>query len=101
MVAGQTKPPRLGAENHRHVAGEIDGADCISVVVDVRRMQPGLAAVVARPLRPRAYQPHTGAARVVMHLPVSGEEGIDVFFGKEIGSPLRSVDDRDAPVLTV
>ena len=33
------------AEDDRHVAGEIDGADRVRVVVNVRRMQARLAAV--------------------------------------------------------
>ena len=52
MVAGQTKPPRLGPsgpEDDRHVAGEVDRADGVGVVVDVGRMQPGLAAVACAP----------------------------------------------------
>ena len=64
----------VGTEDHRHVAGEIDGADGIGVVVDVRRMQPGFAAVGARPLRLRADQAHAGAAGVVVDLPVGREE---------------------------
>ena len=40
----------IGAEDHRHVAGEVDRADCVGVVVDVRWVQAGLAAVAARPL---------------------------------------------------
>ena len=44
----------VGAEDDRHVAGEVDRADGVGVVVDVRRVQAGLAAVGARPLRLRA-----------------------------------------------
>ena len=36
-------------EDHRHVAGEVDAADGVGVVVDVGRMQAGFAAVAARP----------------------------------------------------
>src|SRR5262245_29494328 len=39
----------VGAEDDRHVAGEVDGADGVGVVVDVRRMQAGIAAVGACP----------------------------------------------------
>ena len=42
------------AEQDRGVAGEVQSADAVGVVVNVRRMQPGLAAVAARPLRLRA-----------------------------------------------
>ena len=44
----------VGAEDDRHVAGEVDGADRVGVVVDVRGVQPRLAAVGARPARLRA-----------------------------------------------
>ena len=44
----------VGAEQDRHVAGEVDRADGVRRVVDVRRVQPGFAAVGARPLRPAA-----------------------------------------------
>ncbi len=65
-------------QDHRHVAGEVDGAHRIGVVVDVGGCRPGFAAIGARPLRLRADQPHAGAAGVVVHFPVGGEEGRDV-----------------------
>ncbi len=40
----------IGAENHRHVAREIDRADRVGVVVDVRWMQTRFAAILTRPL---------------------------------------------------
>ncbi len=87
----------VGAENHRHVAGEIHRADGIGVVVDVGGMQAGLAAVGPRPARAGADQPYPGAAGVVMHLPGGGEEGRDVVFGKEIRRPVRAVDHPQLP----
>ena len=59
----------IRAQDDRHVAGEIDGADGVGVVVDVRGMQTRLAAIAPRPLRLRSDQPHAGAARVVVNLP--------------------------------
>src|SRR6516162_3304931 len=41
----------IGAQDHWHVAGEIDGSDRIGVIVDVGRMEPGLTAVFPRPYR--------------------------------------------------
>ena len=41
----------VGAEDDRHVAGEVDGADGVGVVVDVGRVQAGLAAVACAPTR--------------------------------------------------
>ena len=40
----------IRAEQDGHVAGEVDGADGVGVVVDVRGVQAGLAAVGAGPL---------------------------------------------------
>ena len=51
----------VGAEDDRHVAGEIDRADGVGVVVDVGGMQARLAAVGAGPARLRADQAHAGA----------------------------------------
>ena len=51
----------VGPEDDRHVAGEVDRADGVGGVVDVRRMQAGVAAVGARPLRARTDQAHAGA----------------------------------------
>ncbi len=51
----------VGAEDDRHVAGEVDGADGIGVVVEVGRMQAGLAAIGARPFRRRADEADAGA----------------------------------------
>ena len=41
----------IRTEDDRHVAGEVDGAEGVGVVVDVRGMRPGVAAVLARPPR--------------------------------------------------
>ena len=45
------KARTVGSQNDRHVAGEIDRADGVGVVVNVGGMQACLAAVGARPLR--------------------------------------------------
>jgi hypothetical protein len=67
--AGAVRP-----EDHRHVAGEVDRADRVGVVMDVGRVQPGLAAVGRAPIRVWADQTHAGAAGVVMHLPVGAKK---------------------------
>jgi len=85
------------AEDDRHVAGEIDRADGIGVVVDVGRMQARFAAVAPRPFRLRADQAHAGAAGVVVHLPVGGEEHLDVGIGEEIRRAVRAVEHADFP----
>ena len=75
----------VGAEDDRHVAGEVDRADRVGRVVDVRRVQAGLAAVGARPLGLRADQADAGAGRVVVHRPRGGGEGGDALGGEEVG----------------
>ena len=62
--AAEARP--VGTEHDRGVAGEVERADRIGRVVDVGRVQPGLAAVLARP-RAGADQPDTGARGVVVH----------------------------------
>ena len=72
IVAGQTKPPRLGPSGPRMIGMspvKSIAADRVGVVVDVGRMQARLAAVGARPARLRADQTDAGAARVVVDLP--------------------------------
>ena len=86
------------AENHRHVAGEIDGADGVRVVVDVRRMQACFAAIRPRPLRLGSDQAHAGAARVVMHFPSRREKHVDVLRRKKIGRAVRTVQHANVPL---
>ena len=94
--AGPVRP-----KDDRHVAGEVDGADGIGIVVDVRRMQAGLAAVGARPCRFRSDQAHAGTAGVVVHLPCRGEEGVDIAGGEKIRCAMRPVHHVQRPVLAV
>ena len=86
------------AEDHRHVTGEINGADGIGVVVNVGRMQACLAAVAARPLRRGADQAHAGARRVVMHLPWGGKKRGDAFVGEKIRRAVRAIQHADFPI---
>ena len=81
--ATQARP--IGTQNDRHIAGEIDGADRVGIVMNIRRMQPRLATVAARPLWFRPNQAHAGAAGVVMHFPIGGEEHVHIRIGKKIG----------------
>src|SRR5258707_9693824 len=64
----------IRSENHGHVAGEIDRPDCVWIIVNIRWMQPGFAAVLARPFRLRPDQAHAGAARIEMDFPFGCEE---------------------------
>ena len=87
----------VGAEDHRHVAGEIDGADGVGVVVDVARMQPGFAAVFARPDGLRADEADAGRIGIVVNLPLGGEERVDVVGREEIRRAMRTVEHADVP----
>src|SRR5260370_252993 len=83
----------VGAEDHGHVPGEIDRADRIRIVVNIRWMQPGFTAVLARPFRLRPDQAHAGAARVEMDLPLGREELLDIARTEVLRRPVRAVDD--------
>ncbi len=87
----------IGAEQDGHVAGEVDGADGVGVVVNVGGMQARLAAIGPRPLGLGSDQPHAGAIALVVHLPVGREEHLDIFFGEEIGRGMRSEEHTDLP----
>ena len=84
-------------ENDGHVAGEIHRAHRVGVVVDVRRMQPRLAAVRARPLWFWADEPHTGRVRVVVNFPRGAEEHLDVIVGKKIRRAVRAIEHCNVP----
>ena len=62
-------------------------------------MQPGLAAIGARPFRLRPDQPHAGAAGIVVHIPGRGEEGRDIRFGEEIRRAMRAVKHAQFPIM--
>ncbi len=87
----------VGAEDDGHVAGEIDRADGVGVVVDVGRVQAGLAAVAAGPLGLGADETDSGAGGVVVNLVGGGEERCDVGFGEKIGGAVGAVKDADPP----
>ena len=87
----------VGAEDDRHIAGEVDRADGVGVVVDVRRMQTGLAAVAPGPLRLRADEADAGAGGVIMDLVGGAEQDGDVIRGEEIGRPVRTVKNAQLP----
>ena len=88
----------VGAEEDRHVAGEVDRADGVRRVVDVRRVEPRLTAVGARPLdgsgRPAARRCATSCSA-----PSSRwrRRRVDAGLGEEVGRGVRAVDDRELP----
>ena len=91
----------IGTQNHGHVASEIDGPDGVGVIVNIGRVQSGLAAIRARPLGLGADQPDARAVGIVVYLPGRGEEGFDVCRGEEIGRAVRAVENADIPGVRV
>src|SRR5262249_16608999 len=57
----------VGSEIHRHIPGKIHCANGISIVVDVRGMQPRFSTVGTSPNRFWSDQPDAGAIGIVMH----------------------------------
>ena len=68
----------VGAQDHRHVAREVDRPDRVGVVVNVRGVKAGLAAVPARPGRLGSNQTHARPVGIVVDEPRRGEEHVDV-----------------------
>ncbi len=60
--------------------------------MNVRGMQPRLAAAFARPRRFWANQPHAGAAGVEVYLPLGGKKGRDPLGCKVLRRTVRAVD---------
>ena len=87
----------VGAEQDRHVAGEVDGADRVRGVVDVRRVQARLAAVGARPLRRRSDEPDAGARGVVVDAVLRVEQCGHPGRGQELGRAVRALEDAELP----
>src|SRR5882757_6011571 len=97
---GTNKPAEtrtIGAENDRHVPGEIDRSDRVGVVVNIRRVQPGLAAVGPRPCRLWPDQADTGPRAVEVHLIIRCEQGFDILIKKEIRRAVWTVNHADGP----
>ncbi len=87
------------AKQNRHVAGEVDGADGIRVVVDVRWMQSRLAAILARPLRLGPHQANAGAVRLVVDTPIGAEQHLDIVSSEELRRRVRTIEHADLPML--
>ncbi|SVK51225.1 Uncharacterised protein [Acinetobacter baumannii] len=97
--AAETRP--VAGQDHREVAGEVDGADGVLAIVHVGRMQTGLAAVLPRPLGLWPRQAHPEAVGVVMHLPVGGEKGLYRFSGEKVRRAVRPVQHTDVPLVAI
>ncbi len=95
--AAEGRPVR--PQDDRHVAGEVDRAHGIGVVVDVGGVQPRLAPVPPRPLRLWPDQPHARAVGVVVHAPVGAQHHGDVLGREEVRRPVRSVEHANGPRL--
>ena len=92
-----TQGRAVGSQDDRHVAGEVDRADGVGVVVDVRGMQARLAAIPARPLRPGPHQANPRSVGIVVHLPFDPADHGDVGRREEVRRPVGSGQDADAP----
>ncbi len=66
--------------------------------MDVGRVQPGLAAVLAGPPGTRPDEPDAGAGRVVVHRVRGGVQLVNVGPGEELRGGVRSLGDADLPV---
>ncbi len=95
--SAQARPVR--AEQDRGVAGEVQSAHAVGVVVNVRRVQAGFAAVGARPLRLGSFESHAGAIGVEVHGVVGADQGLDVGAGEELRCGVRTLGDRDLPAV--
>ena len=87
----------VAGQDHRHVTGEIHRTDGVFAIVDVRWVQSGLAAVAAGPGRFWAEQADAEPVRIVVHLPVGGEERLDRLGREEIRCSVRAVKHADIP----
>jgi len=95
-----TEARTIGAEDDRHVAGEVDGTNGIRIVMDVRWMQACLATIWPRPRRLGSDQANAGACGVVVHFPLGAEEHRDVFRREEVRRAVWAVDNADAQVVS-
>ncbi len=87
----------IRAEDDGHVAGKVDGADGIGVVVEIGGVEPRLAAIGARPAGRRPHEPHARAGAVVVHLVGGREQIVDVGVLEEVRRAVGAVDDADLP----
>ena len=98
------KPAEAGAilgQDNREIAGEIDGANGVFIIVHVGGMQAGFAAVGACPARLRADQTDAQPVGVVVHLPVRLEKFFDGLFGEKVRRAVGAVQHLDVPLLGV
>ena len=91
----------IGSEQDRHVAGEIDRADGIGVVVQIRRMQARLAAIAARPERLGADQAHAGAVAVVVHRVARGVNFTHACGSEKVWRRMRPFEHADLPIADI
>ena len=76
---GADKAPEaraVGPEDDGHIAGEVDGAKGVGVVVDVRGVEPRVPAVLPHPLRLWPKEANACARGVVVHFPLARVEGV-------------------------
>ncbi len=89
----------VGTEDYGHVAGEVDGADGVGVVVDVAWMETRFAAVAAGPLRFGADEADAGGIGIVVHFPIGAEEHLDVLGREEVRCAVGAVEHANVPTM--
>ena len=89
----------VGSQQDGQVAGEVHRTDRVGRVVDVGRVQAGIAPVGPAPGRSGADQADPGAGRVEMHVPPGGIERGQVVVGEELRCGVRPGDDLDLPLV--
>ena len=87
------------AEQDRGVAGEVEGADGVRVVVDVRRVQARFAAVGAGPLGLRADEADAGAIGVEMDFVIGADDGVEIVAGEELRCAVWTFGDGEFPAV--
>ncbi len=87
------------SEDDRHVAGEVDGADRVAGVVDVGRVQAGLATISASPIGARAEQAHPRPGRVEVDPPLGAQQGLEAGDGEEVGGRMGADQHADVPLV--
>src|ERR1700744_1386706 len=95
------KAGSVRAKQNGHVPGEINGADSIGIVVNVRGMKASFTSIFTCPLGLWSDETHAGAIRLIMNLPVGGEEHVNVCWSEELGFTVRPVENSDLPLACV
>src|ERR1700732_4196169 len=87
----------IRSKHDGHIAGEIDRAHRVGIVMDIRWMQASFAAVGSSPIRLRPDQSDARSIGVIVNFPFGGKKRVDIFGLKKVGSSMRPVQDSELP----